>query len=149
MKSLYDPQVLSQLEARIRQLMPDSPRQWGKMDAAQMLAHCALATEMAAGDVPMKQILLGKILGPIFKRHMLADRPMRKIEARSGELCITGPRNFATERTRLLGVLTRISVGGPATATKCPHPFIGPLTGEEWGTLTYRHVDHHLRQFGV
>ncbi|MEP6513238.1 MAG: DUF1569 domain-containing protein [Parafilimonas sp.] len=28
-----------------------------------------------------------------------------------------------------------------------PHPFFGKLKAEEWRTLTYKHLDHHLRQF--
>jgi Protein of unknown function (DUF1569) len=149
MKSLYDRQVLHELEQRVSQLTPSTPRQWGKMDAAQMLAHCAIFMEMAAGDVPVKQILVGKILGPFVKRSFLAEKPFDKNGPTGSELMIKDAREFATEKARLLGVLGRFSTGGASKATKYPHGFIGPLTGEQWGTLTYKHIDHHLRQFGV
>ncbi len=29
------------------------------------------------------------------------------------------------------------------------HPLFGPLSGEEWGALSWKHLDYHLRQFGV
>jgi Protein of unknown function (DUF1569) len=38
---------------------------------------------------------------------------------------------------------------GPEACTKHPHSFFGPLTPVEWAALTYRHLDHHLRQFQV
>ncbi len=33
--------------------------------------------------------------------------------------------------------------------SKDPHPFFGNLNSEEWDTLNWKHLDHHLRQFGV
>ena len=30
-----------------------------------------------------------------------------------------------------------------------PHPAFGYFTREQWGQMQYKHLDHHLRQFGV
>ncbi|MGH9801334.1 MAG: DUF1569 domain-containing protein, partial [Blastocatellia bacterium] len=29
------------------------------------------------------------------------------------------------------------------------HPAFGKLSTKDWGALTYKHMDHHFRQFGV
>ncbi|MFD1127776.1 DUF1569 domain-containing protein [Paenibacillus provencensis] len=29
-----------------------------------------------------------------------------------------------------------------------PHPFFGKLTSEEWSIGLYKHLDHHLKEFG-
>ena len=34
-------------------------------------------------------------------------------------------------------------------ALEASHPVFGPLTHQQWGIFVWRHVDHHLRQFGV
>jgi transposase InsO family protein len=58
-------------------------------------------------------------------------------------------RDFVAERQRLRGLIDRFAAGGPAGCTKHPHSFFGPMTPEEWAALNYKHLDHHLRQFGV
>ena len=38
---------------------------------------------------------------------------------------------------------------GPACWSRHPHPFFGPLKPQQWAILMYKHLDHHLRQFGA
>jgi len=57
--------------------------------------------------------------------------------------------DLGTERERLRGLIERFTAAGPAGGTMHPHSFFGRLTPEEWATLMYKHLDHHLRQFGV
>ena len=61
MKTLFDDADRSSLLQRLGTLQADTPRQWGKMNAAQMVTHCARALETGTGDRPMKQKLIGKI----------------------------------------------------------------------------------------
>jgi len=30
-----------------------------------------------------------------------------------------------------------------------PHPIFGKFTPEQWGKMEYKHLNHHLTQFGV
>jgi Protein of unknown function (DUF1569) len=53
------------------------------------------------------------------------------------------------ERERLRGLVDRFCQAGAPGCTSHPHSFFGHLTPEEWAILTYKHLDHHLRQFGV
>jgi Protein of unknown function (DUF1569) len=43
----------------------------------------------------------------------------------------------------------RFAKGGAEGCTKHPHNFFGKLTPLEWATGMYKHLDHHLRQFGA
>jgi hypothetical protein len=65
------------------------------------------------------------------------------------DLVVQDERDLRPERERLLGLIDRFAAAGPAGCTKHPHSFFGRLTPEEWAILTYKHLDHHLRQFGV
>ena len=46
-------------------------------------------------------------------------------------------------------LIDRFAAAGPKGCTTHPHSFFGPLTPDEWAILMYKHLDHHLRQFGV
>jgi hypothetical protein len=56
---------------------------------------------------------------------------------------------FIAERARLSTLVDRFANGGPTTCTTHPHTFFGSMTPEQWAILMYKHVDHHLRQFGA
>jgi Protein of unknown function (DUF1569) len=77
------------------------------------------------------------------------DKPMMRNSPTSKELVIEDDHDFAIERARLGTLIGRFAAAGPAGCTSHPHAFFGPLTPEEWGILMYKHLDHHLRQFGV
>ena len=132
------------------QLGPDSKRQWGQMSPAQTLAHCSAAFEMAHGKIAPPRILIGRLLGPLAKRSLIINgNPMRRNSQTDKSVLITDERDFAAEKQRLLESIDRFATGGPATCSKHPHFFFGPLTPAEWASLMYQHLDHHLRQFGV
>jgi hypothetical protein len=150
MQNLFDAATAEGVKKRIAQLKPDTPRVWGTMGPAQMAAHCSLALEMAVGDQKPPRMFIGRILGPVLKRMALGNaEPMRRNTPTSKDLLVKGDRDLQTERTRLVGLIDRFRLGGPAGCTAHPHTFFGPLTPQEWANLMYKHADHHLRQFGV
>jgi hypothetical protein len=150
MKNMYAPSDLETLKARIAQLRPDSDRQWGSMTPAQALTHCSLGMQMATGDLRPPRMLIGRILGPLIKPKVVADdQPMRRNSPTVQELKVPSQPDFATEQLRLIGLLDQFSAAGPKGCATHPHAFFGRLTPDEWAILTYKHVDHHLRQFGV
>ena len=61
---------------------------------------------------------------------------------------MSAPGDFEAERSRLVQLIGRLSSEGPDRAEGRVHPFFGKLTGEQWGILVHKHIDHHLRQFG-
>ena len=149
MKSLFVPADRQSLLQRIEALQPDSARQWGKMNSAQMLCHCAIALETGTGDRPMKQKWIGKILMPFFRSSILGEKPFSRNSPTDPSFVVSDEREFAAERNRLKTLIDRFVERGPAAAGTQTHGFFGRMTGEEWGELMYKHLDHHLQQFGA
>lgn len=149
MKSLFDPTDREELLQRLGRLHAESPRQWGKMDPAQALTHCAIAMEAATGDRPMAQKFLGKLLTPFIRSSVLGEKPFSRDSPTDPTFRVSDPRDFEAERERLTGLIARFVQRGPSEAAQATHAFFGRLTGEEWGRLMHKHLDHHLRQFGA
>jgi hypothetical protein len=149
-KNLFEAAAVEDVKSRMAQLRPDSERLWGKMNAAQALAHCSVAMGMAMGDVRPPRILLGRLLGPLAKKSVIGNgTPMRRNSTTEKGAVVMDERDFVVERQRLAESINRFAVGGPGICTTHPHFFFGPLTPVEWATLMYVHLDHHLRQFQV
>jgi hypothetical protein len=150
MKNLFEASRVEEVKERIARLRPDSQRQWGQMNAAQAVAHCSGGLELAVGDRIPQRLLLGRIIGRMVKPMALGnDQPMRRNSPTMKDLVVRDERDLGTERERLCGLIDRFAAAGPNGCTTHPHSFFGPLTPEEWATLMYKHLDHHLRQFGV
>ena len=151
MKNLFDATVANEVKARLGKLEPQSERRWGKMTAAQMLAHCSASMQWAVGEVvPEKGALPVRLMGRLIKPMVFRnEEPFRKNSPTAPSLVVTGERDLDKERDRLAGLIDKFAAGGAAGCTKNPHSFFGKLTPEEWAILTYKHLDHHLRQFGV
>ncbi len=96
-----------------------------------------------------KQLLIGKLLAPFVRRKYLGDVPFPKSSPTDPAFIVGDQRSFDAEKARLLAVLARFVERGPEAATGTVHTFFGRLTGAQWGRLIYKHLDHHLRQFGV
>ena len=150
MKDLYDRSVVSDVKARLERLRPDSARQWGRMSPAQALAHCAASMEWAVGDTRPPRMLVGRLIGRLVKSKAIGDEaPLRRNSPTAKDLVVADDRDLREERQRLCGLMDRFVAGGPSGCTTHPHSFFGRLTPQEWAVLMYKHLDHHLRQFGV
>jgi Protein of unknown function (DUF1569) len=149
MRSLFDPAARQAITDRLAALPPTAVHKWGKMDVAQMLAHCANALEVGTGDRPRKQAFIGKVLGPFVRASVLGDKPFSRNSPTDPTFVITDARDFACEMRRLLDLMARFCAGGASAAGGQMHSFLGKISGEEWGALMYKHIDHHLGQFGA
>ena len=150
MKNLYEATTVKELRERLARLGPGSERQWGKMNVAQAVAHCSRAMEWAVGDSFPPRMFLGRIFGPLAKSKVLRDeKPMGRNGPTAKSLVVADERELETERTHLGALIDRFAAAGPKGCTTHPHTFFGRLTPEEWAALMYKHLDHHLRQFGA
>ena len=149
MKTIYDVSTYNDLIERLGRLTPESERQWGKMSPAQAMEHTARAIEMASGAAPLKQLFLGKLISWMFKSKFLGEEPFPKNAPTGPTMKIPNEPDFEATRTRLKELMTDFHTNGPNACSGNVHGFFGPLTGDEWGICQYKHVDHHLRQFGV
>jgi hypothetical protein len=148
MKSMFRAPDKDEIVHRIHALRPDTPRQWGKMEAAQMLVHSQVGIQVALGDLQLKRVWLGYVFGGFAKRHAVGPDPLRRGLPTGREFVIAGPRDLARERDVLVALIERFhSSGGKALVRD--HPFFGVMSGDDWDRLTWKHLDHHLRQFAI
>lgn len=153
MKNLFDPILVEGVKQRILRLRLESERQWGSMTVAQTLAHCTSGMEMAMGLInPRRASFPANMIGLLIKPLVFSDdKPMRRNSTSSPELFSADPTQceLQRERSRLIAAIDSFASQGAACCSRYPHPFFGPLNPEQWAILMYKHVDHHLRQFGV
>ena len=149
MKNLFEASSATEIRNRIDRLRPDSQRQWGVMNVAQMMAHCSAWLEIAAGEKTPPRSLMGRIVGRLAKKSILGEAPVRRNMPTMESLIMSGERQFAEEQKRLIDWVGRFSAGGPEQCTTHPHSFFGPMTPVECATMGYKHLDHHLRQFST
>lgn len=136
---------------RINRLKPDSKALWGKMNVSEMMCHCADGVEMATGerDVADRSSFLFRT---IVKPLVLYVLPMPKSAPTAPELNPhlegTKPDEFAKDRSRLNECIEKLA-DLPADFSFAPHAAFGSMTRDQWGILIHKHIDHHLKQFGV
>ncbi len=149
MQSLFDQNTTKEIINRIDKLQSTSVRSWGTMDVAQMLAHCVESLRMATGALKPQRIFIGRIIGSFIKSIYYNDKLPSKNSPTADEVRIPGQRYFDIGRPQLNVIIQQFVDGGLANCTTHPHPFFGRLTADQWGKGMYKHLDHHLRQFGV
>ncbi len=149
MKTVFDAEIHEELIERLGKLSPDTERQWGKMSAGQMMEHSARALEMATGQKPMSQAFVGKAIGWIFKGSFLGEKPFPQNSPTGPTLIIKDEPDFEMTRTRLADLINDFHSLGESGTGGNIHGFFGRLSGKQWGETQYKHLDHHLRQFGV
>jgi Protein of unknown function (DUF1569) len=149
------PNVFSKVETekiiqRINNLNANSQPQWGKMSVDQMLGHCNVTYEMAFEDIHAKpNFILKFILGTFVKNTVVNEVPYKKNSGTAPQFIIKGDRDFEKEKGRLIAYLNNAQqLGQTHFEGKESHSF-GNLTASEWNNMFYKHLDHHLGQFGV
>ncbi|MFZ1527661.1 MAG: DUF1569 domain-containing protein [Ferruginibacter sp.] len=149
MDNLYDQHTYYTVIDRINKLSSSSQRQWGKMDIAQMLAHCKVAFGVPLSEKPMPRNFLGYLFGWAIKAKLYNDEPWKKNLPTAPQFRITDTREFEKEKQELTGLISKFYTLGPAKTGLYPHPMFGKFTSVQWGQAMYKHLDHHLQQFGV
>ena len=149
MSTLADPDACASLRERIGKLEPDAARQWGRMTAHEMVCHLNDSFRVATGE---------KHASPdtnLFKRtvfkwaalhtsvpwpHGVATRP-ELLQDHGG----TPPIDWMRDRSELQALISAFA----ARPSYGFHPLFGEMSKADWLIWAYRHIDHHLRQFGV
>lgn len=146
-KNLFDPKVKKELIDRINKLSEASPPQWGKMNVSQMLAHLQVPMGVALGTHIVKGNWLMKLILPLFKKRLYDDKPWKKSLPTDKTFIMTGEdKMFDLEKKHVLDMVSRFT---EAAIINERHPVFGKLTKEQWSKATWKHIDHHLTQFGV
>ncbi|MCG8607302.1 DinB family protein [bacterium] len=148
MKSLWHAEARREIVERIEALTPEHKRKWGKMECHQMICHLADQLRMALGEIETEPLQGPLRFTPI--RYLVVKVlpwPQGKTEA-PREAFTTSPTLWAADRAKLLALIERF---GQAAAERLPrtHPLFGRMSCKDWAVLSYRHLDHHLRQFSA
>jgi hypothetical protein len=147
MNSIYETGAKTKIIERLSKLNPGQQPAWGKMNAAQMLAHCDIAMQVPLGEYKPSTGFM-TLIGKMVKGMVLGPKPFGKNASTAPAFKITDERDFAVEKEKFLKTLEKIS-RGPSAVVHDKHPVLGSLTPEEWGRLHGKHIDHHFRQFGI
>nr|MBI1232173.1 DUF1569 domain-containing protein [Cytophagales bacterium] len=135
---------------RIDRLNPTSQTLWGKMNVAQMLAHCNVTYEMAFENKHSKpNFFMGLILKAFVKKMVVNDTPYKKNVQTAPAFIIADERDFEVEKVRLIQYLHKTVELGENHFDGRESLSFGKLSSGEWNNMFYKHLDHHLKQFGV
>jgi uncharacterized protein DUF1569 len=133
---------------RVDSLSTSSTARWGRMSVTGMLQHLRLSAQMAVGELTVASA--NKRAFQVFplKHLILYVFPFPKGAPTAPELHPDAAATLEEERAAVLTLLDRIGTG-PREGVGPAHPLFGPLSWREWGAATYKHVNHHLKQFGA
>lgn len=147
---IFSKDIANAIIERINKLTPETRSQWGTMSVSQMLAHCCVTYEMIYSDKhPKPNFIVGFLLKTFVKKHVTNNVPYKHNIRTAPAFVISNSREFETEKNRLIDFINKTQdLGRNHFEGKASHSF-GTLTAVEWNNLFYKHLDHHLRQFGV
>ena len=148
MGSILNETDRSTIVKRMRSLSTSSTRRWGSMDVTGMLKHLHLSTLMALGEMDVPSANKRAFHMFPLKHLLLYVVPFPKGAPTAPKLKPADAASLEEERAALLELIERLGTG-PSEGAGPAHPLFGPLTWREWGVVTYKHADHHLKQFGV
>jgi hypothetical protein len=150
MKSVFHQTDLAELISRIEKLTPETKPLWGKMNAAKMLAHCNVTYEMIYENLhPKPNGFMVFILKLLIKPGVVNEKPYPHNGQTAPAFLIKSDKDFNTEKARLIEYANRTLAHGESYFEgKASHSF-GKLNKTEWNNMLYKHLDHHLSQFGV
>jgi hypothetical protein len=148
--SIFDRAVADRMIGRINQLTPSTQPQWGKMDVARMLAHCNVTYELVYDNIHAKPNGLARVLLKLMVKNSVVNETPYKHNLRTGpQFLIVDQKIFETEKKRLVDYINRVQQEGAKAFEGRDSNSFGPLNSTEWNNMFYKHLDHHLSQFGV
>lgn len=150
MKDIFNPATTRATLERIKQLNPNSQPKWGKMNVAQMLAHCNVTYELAYESKEPPASSIKKWLLKTFVKNIVVGKKPYKPNSRTAPVfVITTEKAFEHEKQRLEAYIQKTEELGAEYFNQKESQSFGALTTQEWNNMFYKHLDHHLKQFGV
>ncbi len=148
--NIFSKEVTEQLIARINQLSSTTQPKWGKMNVAQMLAHCNVIYEITFEDVhPKPGKIKQSILKLLVKKSVVNDVPYKQNSPTAPIFKVASEQDFEKQKNRLIAYLNKTVELGENTFEGKEYPNFGVLSKQEWSNMFYKHLNHHLSQFGV
>lgn len=148
--NIFSKEVSDDLIKRINELTPSTQPRWGKMSVAQMLAHCNVTYEMVYEDIHKKPGTFMKfILKNLIKNKVVSETPYRKNNTTAPQFIIKETKDFNAEKQRLINYIIKSQQSGEDYFDNRESHSFGKLNKAEWNNMFYKHLNHHLTQFGV
>lgn len=148
-RNLFNRKSAESIINRAKQLKEDYQPRWGKMNVVEMLLHCnscnreILEKERSHKKTTVKQYLLRILalyIAPGFKKGLSSEQHhITKGKAVNID--------FETALADFIDVINQLCV--TQKQLTLTHPAFGNISTHQWGIAAYKHMDHHLRQFGV
>jgi len=146
-KTIWNPDDRQALLSRFDKLQPDQRPLWGKMSVTQMLKHCTVPIYAAMGEFAVTHKKTFFRIWPM-QKLIIYVLPWPQGAPTAPEFMITDDGDIRERRAALRAAVdTFVSRGQSQTLQ--PHSAFGPLSIADWGALTHKHLDHHLKQFGA
>ena len=147
MKSIWQDEDRRAINERVGKLAWDRRAEWGKFTAPKMICHLAESLKMAMGDLKVAPRRVPIRYLPL-KQFIVYLAPFPKGVPTAPELLARTPSEWTNDVADVQALLAR--AGSSRTTDTWPeHPAFGKLSKRAWGVLIYRHIDHHLKQFGA
>lgn len=151
MKNLFEEKAAQEAIDRIHNLTASTKPKWGKMSVAQMLAHCCVAYDFVYDEAKYPKVkgFVRFMLKLFVKETVVGEKPYKQNSRTAPDFLITDERDFETEKKRLIDHIIRTQKLGADYFHNKESRSFGPLTNTEWNIMFSKHLDHHLKQFGV
>ena len=150
MKNIFEKDTAEETINRINKLTPETERKWGKMTVAQMLSHCNVTYEMVYEDIhPRPNPIMKLILKLFVKPSVIGEKPYKHGLPTASQFLIKEDKDFEKEKGRLINFIDKTQKLGEVHFNYKESNSFGKLTSSEWNNMFYKHLDHHLTQFGV
>lgn len=150
MKQTFTQEGIEELVVRLGKLNSDTPRLWGSMTVSQMLKHCSLLyIYLIKGGSQRPKWYVRLVASIVYKPAMVNEKPYKQGLPTAPNFIIKGDPKFEETRKRLIGYIQEVHGYDKEKMENKVHPLIGKLSMQQWNNVIYKHIDHHLRQFGV
>lgn len=150
MKNIFDQNVTAELIARLEKLKPETKQLWGNMSVSKMLAHCNVAYEMVYENIHKPPTAFMKmVLQLLIKDKITNEKPYKKNNPTAPQFIIKDDKNFDAEKKRLIAYIEKTQQLGEAHFDGKKSLSLGKMNKTQWNNMFYKHLDHHLSQFGV
>jgi len=146
----FNPQDCANIVERINSLQPNTQRLWGKMTVAQMLKHCSIPYhQIFDPHFPKAPLMMRLLLKWFYKQSMVNTTPYKQNLRTAPVFVVKDEPDFELHKTALIDNVLKVCQLGSEAFEMKPQITLGPLTAKEWSNMLYKHLDHHLRQFGA
>ena len=149
MKDIFSTQTINEFKTRINQLTPEAKGQWGKMNVYQMLKHCTENEKMMLREKKLRRLFLGRLFGKMaLNSNIKDDKPLSQNSPTHPDLKFTGNGDINELKKLWISLLEKYPTKKSDDYDGFVHPFFGKMKSEQVSRFAYKHVNHHLRQFG-